>query len=123
MGLRSEIQTDIGAAFDGDLADAVKSFTIAAFNRGTYDPTADEYGSYGTPVTSRGVFGRYFQQEILNSNIEPSDVKLIVLQNELSMTPKIGDQIVEGTDEYRLQWVEKDPADTIWKLTIRKVKD
>lgn len=124
MGLRTDVQTDVAAAFDGDLADAVKSFTLKQYNRGQYNPaTGDLSGAaYPNEYTSRGVFADYEQPEVLNSAIEPGDVQVIVLQNELEVTPRIADVIVESSVEYRVIGIGKDPADAIWQIHVRSTQ-
>lgn len=125
MGLKEDLENDIAEAFNGDLNDAIKEFSYYEYVRGNYDPDLGTSGSFGDPVQSRGAFVDYTQFEIMNSNVEAADSKLIVLQNELSATPSIGSKIIEtiSTDEYRIQGREQDPTNTIWELHIRKVKN
>jgi hypothetical protein len=128
MGLRDDLQTDIAAAFDTDLADAVSSFTGSRVVAGEYDPVT---GSSTTTVTyaGRGVFGGYSVQEADGQHILATDTKLSgVLQNELLLnddqgsptatpaTPQEGDTI-DGMEVVRVQ---KDPADASWTLTLRR---
>lgn len=121
MGLRDEIQTDIAQAFNTDLADAVKDFTLYHYGRDGYDVTTGQpLPPTETIADSRGVFDSYLNYEIFNSAIEPTDIRLVVLINELTITPRIGDRIEEGTNNFRIIFVEKDPADATYILTIRK---
>ncbi len=53
MGIRDELQTDVAAAFDTDLQDAVKDFTGSYTVRGARDPVT-ETGTE-TQVTYWGV--------------------------------------------------------------------
>ncbi|SXE42909.1 Uncharacterised protein [Klebsiella variicola] len=41
MGIRDELQTDVAAAFDTDLQDAVKDFTGSYTVRGAWDPVTE----------------------------------------------------------------------------------
>lgn len=126
MGLTTEAQELIAEAFNTDLSDAVKSFTLNQYQRGQYDPSTGSLTGAAFPnsYTSRGVFDSYSQPEILNSAVEPADVKLIVLKNEIGTPPKIGDQVVEALTSkiYRVIHVEQDPADVIWELQIRSTE-
>jgi len=120
MGLRDEIQADIAEAFDTDLADAVNDFTLYHYERGGYSvATGSVTPPAETSTGSRGVFDSYINYEIFNSAIEPTDIRLTVLLNEIDITPRIGDKILQGTDTYRVIFVEKDPADAAFILTIR----
>ena len=126
MGITTEAQESIAEAFNTDLADAVKEFTLNQYQRGQYDPSTGNLSGAAFPnsYSSRGVFDSFSQPEILNSAIEPADVKLIVLKNEISVTPKIGDQITETLTSrvYRVIHVFQDPADVIWELQIRSTE-
>lgn len=115
MGLRDDLQTDIAAAFDTDLADAVRSFTGSRVVAGEYDPVT---GSSTTTVTyaGRGVFGGYSVQEADGQHILATDTKLVALQSETTDTPQEGDTI-DGLEVVRVQ---KDPAAASWTLTLRR---
>ncbi|MFG0540223.1 hypothetical protein ACF8EA_08450 [Pseudomonas sp. YQ_5] len=128
MGLRSELQADLGRAFDMDLADAVAAVDGSRTVPGAYDP---EKGG-NTPATTlhytgRGVFGQYKAREIDGTRILASDVRLKALQNELLMneggvvtdslaTPAIGDRI----SGYRVMNVGQDAAKATWTIQLRK---
>lgn len=130
MGMREEIQAEMAEAFDDPdgLADAVTPVEGVRKVAGEYDP--DLGGE--TPETTityigRGVLGSYLSKEIDGSLIQTSDKKLLVLQNELSVSegglptavpaaPAIGD-IVNGM---RVMNVSADPADATWTAQLRK---
>lgn len=127
MGLTADLQADLAEAFDSDLADAVKDFVLYQYQRGQYD--TDTGGLSGTkyPSTfdSRGVFGSFSQEDILNSNIDAVDIQLIVLQNELPLSgvvviPIVGDQIIRTVDSksYRVAGVSPDPAGATWVIHL-----
>ncbi|MDM1711437.1 hypothetical protein ACK56M_10130 [Pseudomonas sp. s4] len=128
MGLRGELQAELGRAFDTELADAVGEVDGSRSVPGTYDP--EKGGS--TPATTlyyagRGVFGQYKAREIDGTRILASDVRLKVLQNELLMKeggtvtedpaiPAIGDRI----SGYRVMNVGQDAAKATWTIQLRK---
>ncbi|MCK2118929.1 hypothetical protein ACOQNQ_02035 [Pseudomonas juntendi] len=128
MGLRSELQAELGLAFDTDLADAVAVVDGSRSVPGAYDP--EKGGS--TPAATlnyagRGVFGQYKAREIDGTRILSSDVRLKALQNELLMkdgdavteepaTPAIGDRI----SGYRVMDVGQDAAKATWTIQLRK---
>ncbi|HCK4428435.1 hypothetical protein ACM7KB_29970 [Pseudomonas aeruginosa] len=116
MGLRDEIHADIATAFDTDLADAVKPFTGVRKVQGEYDPETGGPSETTITYSGRGVFGRYKASEIDGSLIKTFDTKLLVLQAELSETPKVGDLI----NDYRALNVSEDPASVTWTIQMRK---
>lgn len=127
MGMREEIQADLAEAFDDPdgLADAVKPLIGSRTEQGEYDPD-NPSGEIVTNYAGRGVFGGYLAREIDGTLIETTDVKLLVLQNELLQVvagevaavvvePKIGDH-VSGK---RVLNVSQDPAGATWTLQLR----
>ena len=130
MGLTADLQTDLAEAFDSDLADAVKNFVLHQYQRGQYDTNTGGLSGTKYPSTfdSRGVFGSFSKEDILNSNIDAVDVQLVVLQNELPLIgvvviPIIGDQIIRTADskEFRVAGVNPDPADATWIIHLKGV--
>ncbi|HDX6222751.1 TPA: glutamate 5-kinase, partial [Acinetobacter baumannii] len=47
--------------------------------------------------------------------------KATVLQNEVTMTPKIEDEWLTALGSFRVINIQQDPANTIWKCQLRKV--
>lgn len=122
MSLREEIQADIAEAFNEDLADAVHSFTCERITKSNWDPKTETYLETKESYTGRGVlFGSYSQYEILTLGVLVTDKKATVLQNELSMPPKIDDEWSTAQGIYRVMHIKQDPAGTIWKCQLRKV--
>lgn len=116
MSLRADIQTDMAAAFDTDLADAVRAFTLTRVTGSDYDPiTGDETQTTDT-FDSRGVFGGFKTEQVDDQHILATDEKLTVLQNELGTTPEIGDDIAGK----RVMNVWQDPAKATWTIQLRE---
>lgn len=125
MGLREDVQTDVANAFDTDLADAVSNLVLEHITRSTtaYDTSTGVYTETSTTATSRGVFGSYTQSELSNSAIEPTDTKLIVLQNEITIEPKAKDTITkENSKSFRVIQVGRDPADATYVIQLRSIE-
>jgi hypothetical protein len=125
MGLKDDLQKDIAAAFNNDLADAVSPFVLTHFDKGegVYDTSTGLYTGDSTDYSSRGVFGDYDQMERANAHIEATDVKLIVLQNKISVEPSLRDTITqENSKTYRIITVFKDPVNATYKLQIRSIQ-
>jgi hypothetical protein len=117
MGLRSDIQTDIAAAFDTDLADAVRVFTLQHVVAESYSAETGQPTYTTVKVSSRGVFEEITNDEI-DSSARPTSTTLTVLQNELDAVPLIDDTIIEGNFIYDITAVAPDPAAATWALTL-----
>jgi hypothetical protein len=121
MGLYDDIDTDIKAAFDTDLADAVFDVTITQYQRGTYDPTTGQ--ATQAPINSqvtRGVYTGNWTYEVYNSPVEPLDEMFIMLQSEIDFEPDVSCTI-ESTERglSRVLEVRKDPVNATYELRLR----
>ncbi|EJO37876.1 hypothetical protein ACINIS123_3975 [Acinetobacter baumannii IS-123] len=122
MGLRDEIQADIAEAFNADLADAVHSFTCERISKQIGILRQKLMLKLKKIISGRGVlFGSYSQYEIQTLGVLATDKKATVLQNEVSMTPKIDDEWITNLGSFRVIHIKQDPAATIWKCQLRKV--
>lgn len=119
MGLRETLQGAVAAAFDQSLGDAVEAFTLKKISSQAYDElTGDNVLSYSTEV-SRGIFDNFTTSELNSDNIMPTDFKLIVLQNELSLVPSIDDIVLSNSIQYKVISVKRDPANVAWEIQCR----
>ncbi len=119
MGLRQSLQDSVAAAFDDDLADAVQSFTIKRAASSVYDTLLGENVITYITADSRGVFDKFTKSELVYDGVKPEDFKLIVLQNEMSISPEIDDLIVESLNIYKIISFKKDPANVAWEIQCR----
>lgn len=112
MGLRSNIQESIAAAFDSDLSDAVKTFTITRFNDVTYNPSTLSNSNSSTLIGSgRGVFDKYSINSYIDNAAKPIDTAIICLSNELTIVPLIDDYITDSNGvNYKITYIKEDPA-------------
>lgn len=130
MGMRDEIQQELGAAFDAEdeLADAVATFTctrkkLVSSNPATGEDTYTEY-VYG----GRGVlFGSYLKDLVKPTDYRATDSKAVLLQNEVKdaagtlVDPDVNDiWVIEGSN-YRVVSYGKDPSSSVWICQLRKV--
>ena len=124
MGLRDDIQTDLGIAFDTDLADAVKIFEFTSRGDSSYDTNTGLVSTTDQSAFSRGVFNDPTQDQLQDSNVRPTDVVITILQNELTLVPKPNDFLtVETTKEFTVYKVKEDPADASWEVYARRGND
>jgi len=126
MGLRSDIQSDLAAAFDIDLADAVSTFTGTYMGPGVWDPVNETTTAQPVTYTGRGVLDSYDSQRIDGLNILVGDLLLICLANEVTDRPAVGHQITV-TDlmtgqpaVYRVVSPAPDPAKAHSEVQLRK---
>ncbi|HCN6808034.1 glutamate 5-kinase, partial [Escherichia coli] len=74
MGLREEIQSEVAAAFDEDLADAVSDFSGYYVTHRHWDPVTETGGESTAIYTGRGVLTRYKLGRIDGINILHGDL-------------------------------------------------
>lgn len=123
MGLRDELQADIAEAFDTDLADAVSQFTCTKIiYSGEMNFETQEYPVIGNESYSgRGVlFGSYQKDMVKPNNYQVTDCKAIVLQNEVTRMPQIGDVWVTLKGEFKVVNISADPTSSVWVCQLRK---
>lgn len=133
MGLKADLQTEIGAAFVGDLADAVKTFDFTSVdNEPSYDPDSGVGASNTVLSNLTGAFVDYTVKELISLNtslteqekVRSTDVKLIALQNVLTTEPKKGDSVlVSGGKVYRVLSWKQDPAEATYEVQLRTMAD
>lgn len=120
--MRNKIQYKVAKAFNTKLADAITTFTCFkeiqsgdfGFETQTYPTvTVEQY-------SGRGVFGSYKRDLVKPIDYQVEDVKVTVLQNEVTCVPQIEDVWVAGA-QFKVLNVVKDPSGSIWVLQLRKV--
>ncbi|RSQ25378.1 glutamate 5-kinase [Acinetobacter baumannii] len=130
MGMRDEIQQELGAAFDAEdeLADAVATFTctrkkLVSSNPATGEDTYTEYVYSGRGV----LFGSWSKDLVKPIDYRATDSKAVLLQNEVKdaagtlVEPDVNDiWVIEGGN-YRVVSYGKDAADATWVAQLRKV--
>ena len=126
--IRDKVQSKLSAAYNEKLADAVRSFSGSRESGGEYDPeTGETSPAVNINYQGRGVFGSFSVEEVDDTHIFRTDVKLSgVLQNELveivegepagPIAPKVGDAV----DGYEIISVSEDPASVQWVMQLRK---
>ncbi|WP_170248250.1 glutamate 5-kinase [Acinetobacter geminorum] len=130
MGMRDEIQKELGAAFDAEdeLADAVDSFTctrkqLVSSNPATGEDTYTEYVYSGRGV----LFGSWAKDLVKPIDYRATDSKAVLLQNEVKdsagtlVKPDVNDiWVIEGGN-YRVVSYGQDPSSSVWTAQLRKV--
>lgn len=112
------ITKELRKAFLGPLKDVYKDFVLI---RKTYlvDPRTDKNIETKSEFTGKGVFGSFEAKDIDGENILVTDIKLLVLQEDLSTKPQRGDII----NSLIVRGILKDSADVTYTLILRGHSD
>ena len=121
--MRDELQAELAAAFNEDLADAVDTFTCEKpIYSGEFDFETQTYPVVGSESYSgRGVRGNYLRDMVKPIDYQTTDAKVIVLQNELTGIPQIGDVWQFADGGFEVKNISQDPTSSIWTCQLRKV--
>lgn len=123
MGMRDELQEELAVAFNEDLADAVDTFTCEKLiYSGEFDFETQTYPVVGSDSYSgRGVRGNYLRDMVKPIDYQTTDAKAIVLQNELTGIPQIGDVWQFGDGGFEVKNIGSDPVAATYTIQLRKV--
>ena len=124
MGIKDDIQAEVAAAFSADLADAVDSFTCQKpIYSGEFDFETQTYPVVGSESYSgRGVlFGSYLKDLVKPADYQAEDAKAIVLQNEVTGIPQIGDVWATSKGDFKVVNIGADPVAATYTIQLRKV--
>ncbi|WP_049283184.1 hypothetical protein [Citrobacter braakii] len=126
MGIRDELQTEVAAAFDTDLQDAVKDFTGTYTVRGDWDPVTETGSETQVTYSGRGVLARYKLRRIDGVNILHGDLKLTALINEVTDRPAVGhfvtapEPITGVPQRYEVITAAVDSAGAAYSIQLRR---
>lgn len=123
MGMRDELQEELAEAFSTDLADAVDTFTCEKpIYSGEFDFETQTYPVVGSESYSgRGVlFGSYLKDMVKPIDYQVTDSKAIVLQNEVTGIPQIGDVWVTSRGDFKVVNIGADPVAATYSIQLRK---
>lgn len=120
MSERSEIVYDLRQAFETDLMDAVILVTIDRYDTDKFDPvTGTVEQELVSTMTVPGIFTGQWQYEVFNTNAEPNDETLLILQDDTTFAPKISDIITSSRGKTRIIEIKSDPMNVTWELRVR----
>lgn len=121
--IKNKIQSKVAKAFDKKFGDAVNTFTCSKeIQSGDFDFATQTYPTKTVEQYSgRGVLGNYLKDLVKPTDYQVEDAKAIVLQNELSQAPQIGDEWATEKGNFRVMNIGADPTDSIWTVQLRKV--
>ena len=122
--IKNKIQSKVAKAFDKKLADAVDTFTCEKpIYSGEFDFETQTYPIIGSESYSgRGVlFGSYLKDLVKPADYQAEDAKAIVLQNEVSGVPQIGDVWNTVKGDFEVKNIGSDPVSATYIIQLRKV--
>ena len=122
--MKDKIQSKVAKAFDKKLADAVDTFTCEKpIYSGEFDFETQTYPVVGSESYSgRGVlFGSYLKDLVKPADYQAEDAKAIVLQNEVSGVPQIGDVWNTVKGDFEVKNIGSDPVSATYIIQLRKV--
>ena len=122
--IKNKIQSKVAKAFDKKLADAVDSFTCEKpIYSGEFDFETQTYPVVGSETYSgRGVlFGSYQKDLVKPVDYQAEDAKAIVLQNEVTGVPQIGDVWNTVKGDFEVKNIGSDPVSATYIIQLRKV--
>jgi hypothetical protein len=122
--IKSLITKHVSKAFDNQLSDAVSAFSVVRKGvEGAYDPVNDSYApAIDVVISSRGVFDAYTANEIANTQIDITDLKLTCLQDEFNGIPQNDDVLFRDEQDGRIISFEQDAAGATWIMQVRGIR-
>lgn len=122
--IKNKIQSKVAKAFDKKLADAVDTFTCEKpIYSGVFNYETQTYPVVGSESYSgRGVlFGSYLKDLVKPADYQAEDAKAIVLQNEVTAVPQIGDVWNTVKGDFEVKNIGSDPVSATYIIQLRKV--
>lgn len=122
--IKNKIQSKVAKAFNKKLADAVDTFACSKeIQSGDFDFVTQTYPIITVEsYQGRGVlFGSYLKDMVKPADYQVTDSKAIVLQNEVTQVPQIGDVWNTGKGRFKVVNIGQDPTGSIWVCQLRKV--
>lgn len=121
MGLKEVFQNAAETIING--FGNVANTALAYHSLGTYAYNATTGGqteSGGTDITITAIPDEIKSEEIQDRDIKKTDRKLLVANNDISVTPKVGDYVTISSERWNILDYETDPAEALYTIFIRK---
>jgi hypothetical protein len=120
MGLQEVFQNgaqSIIKAF-GNTATTIAYHSLGTFSYNTTTGGMTESGD--TDTTIKTIFDEIKSEEIQDRDVKMTDRKLLVANNDISVTPKVGDYATISSVRYNVvDWIT-DPAFALYTIYVRK---
>jgi hypothetical protein len=102
-----------------------KTGRYVAYGSSVYDASAGVASTIATSVANVPIlFNRYDKRLVDGNSIQPGDIKGLLAQSDLSVTPRNRDQyhvVIDGASTvFEVENVGRDAAEATWELQLRK---
>ena len=121
MGLKETFQNAAEAVIDsfGDIAaSAIPYHSLGTFSSNATTGAVTESG--GTDTTIKVIFDEIKSEEIQDRVIKMTDRKLLVANNDITVTPKVGDYATISSVKYNVVDFLTDPAIALYEIFVRR---
>ncbi|MGJ8513137.1 hypothetical protein R84981_002770 [Carnimonas sp. R-84981] len=117
-GSRDRVQSLLGRAFDRSnlLQDAVEDFVAIRTTNGTYDPVTGNVSPSNEEFTGRWARTSFSLKDRETLDIQGTDIKRVILQNESDWHPRINDRV----GSYRVIQAWQDGFKASWTVQLRE---
>jgi len=121
MGLKETFQSAASQIIDGFGNVATTGLAYHSLGTFSYDPaTGTNTESGDTDTTIKTIFDEINSDEIQDRDILMTDQKLLVANNDISVTPKVGDYVTISSERWNVTWFGTDPATALYEIFVRK---
>lgn len=117
MGLYADIQEDVLAALNSDLADAYKTISVTSFTAGVYDPSLGVLTSTETTSSCKCVVIKDQDGDNIDSPESIEGLVLMVMDSDKPFDFENGQKILYSSNYYKVDGVKTDPIEATWTLS------
>ena len=121
MGIYTDIQNDIGEALDNDLSDTAQTLIYVEVTASEYNPTSGKEYKVTNNVSCRGVVQPVDTSHIDGETVLIDDRQFLILDSEIDATPEVGRVLQYDGEDYNINQVLRDPANSTWTIIARAV--
>ena len=121
MGLKETFQNaaeQIVTSF-GNVASTLAYHSLGTFSYNTTTGVNTESGS--SDVSIKAISDEIKSEEIQDRPAKMTDRKLLVANNDISVTPKVGDYVTIGGNRFNVVDYKVDPAEALYILFCREM--
>jgi hypothetical protein len=120
MGLKETFQNAAEVIVNGfgNVANSLSYHSLGTFS---YAPTTGALTESGdSDVTITAIYDEIKSEEIQDRNIKMTDRKLLVANNDISVTPKVNDYVTIDGVQYNVVDFISDPAEALYEIYVRR---
>ena len=121
MGLKEVFQNaaeNIVASFGNVATTGLAYHSLGTFSYVAATGVNTESGYTDTTITA--IFDEISSDEIGDRDILMTDQKLLVANNDISVTPKVRDYVTINSEQWNVNWLNTDPARALYEIFVRK---